>query len=66
MLLYALITEEGSHKFKMGHFLYKLLNSIRLEWGNNKKMTWICIVPLYSETIFWLVMKIISLILIIS
>lgn len=29
MLLYKLTTEKGSQKFKMGHFLYKLLKSVR-------------------------------------
>lgn len=37
MLLCAPITEEGLQKVKMGLFLYKLLNSVGLERGNNKK-----------------------------
>lgn len=45
MLLHGLITEEGSQTFKMALFLSELLNSVRLEWGNNPKMTWVCVVP---------------------
>lgn len=52
VLLWAWVTEEGSQRFKEGLSPYKWLRSVRSEWRDNPKVTWVGKVSFVQWTYF--------------